>query len=366
MKRQASVGWLALASIFAMATATTLMAADNTEISAKARKEGMEKTPALIQTTGINCTLSEARLIESGSRRSSFAGSTLSMSSGGSSGGGGGGGGGGSPPPNGGGGSSGGGGGGGMSAGSSSSTTQYEVACSEGLGYVISAPKDKAPEAILCLEMDSTNSAPPGGGPSGGPGGPSSGQGGGQNSGMGAGGMPPGGQSSANQSKCLLPGNANQIVGLVPFIAKAGLACSITKARGVGHTATSALFEVACDDNSGYILATTLSPNANKEVQSSSCAELPANSNIRCTLSDPNAALLVADQLMAKSDKACKVTERRIFGGNAAGDKFFEVACEQGTGYVVQQTASGDFGQAVTCADIGTMAGGCQLAGNKK
>lgn len=359
MKRLASVGWLALTSMLAMATATTLMAADSTEISAKARKQGMAKTPALIQTTGINCTLTEARLIESESRRSSFAGTTLSMGSGGSEAGGGGAG--GPPPEDGGGGSDAGSsnGGGGMPGGSSISTvTQYEVACSEGLGYVISAPKGKTPEATLCLEMDS-NSAPPGGGASGGPGRLS-----GQNSGMGSG--PPSGQSSFNQSKCLLPGNANQIAGLVPFIAKARLACSITKARGVGHTASNAFFEVACDDNTGYLLATSLSPNANKEVQSSSCAELPANSNIRCTLSDPNAALLVADQLMAKSDQACKVTERRLFGNNDLGEKFFEVACEQGTGYVVQQTASGDFGQAITCADIGSMAGGCQLAGNKK
>lgn len=347
------LGWLSLALLIT----TCLMAADNTQISDKARKQGMEKAPALATASGITCTITDARLIE-GSRKSSFAGSTMNQMSGGS---GDGGGGGGSPPPSGGGGGGGGGGspppsGGG--GGGASSAQQYEVACSEGLGYVITAAsrKGEQPQASLCLELEDMG-APAGGPPGGAPGGSRpSGQGG-----MSAGGMPP-----SNQGRCLLPANATQINGLLPFIAKAGLQCTVTRARGLGHTASSTLFEVACDDNNGYVLATSLPPNANKDVQAANCTELPATSNIRCSLTDPRAALMVADQLMAKSGVACKVVDRRMFGSNTAGDKFYEIACEQGSGYVVQQTAAGEFGQAVTCADIGATAGGCQLANNKK
>jgi hypothetical protein len=352
--------------ILMLGLANTLIAADTAEISNSARNKGMKEAPDLIKSSGLICSLADARLVESGSRTSSFAGSTMAASSGSGSGGGGGGGGGG-PPPVAGGGGEGGGNSGSGGPPSSTNSTQYELACTEGLGYLVTV-RNKVPDAVPCLELEDMSNAPQGGPPAGGGPGATGGMGGAPGGGPGSGpgsGMG-GGPQQGSQTRCVLPGNTNQTAALIPFVIKAGLQCSIARARGIGHTASNTLFEVACDDNNGYILATSLKPDANQSVQPIACADLPENSKIRCTLSDPRAALLVADALMAKSGKACQVTDRRAFGSNASGDKFYEVSCQEGTGYVVQQTATGDFGQAVTCTDIGAMAGGCQLAGNKR
>jgi hypothetical protein len=366
------------ACAFAMLLSFSVALAADEGITEKARKKGMKAAPELIQSLGIKCTLSDARLIEN-KTRSSFAGAALSVTNRSVGGGGPGGGG---PPPGGGGGPPGGGGGGPDGGGDSGpppgggsmggfNAKQYEVACTEGLGYVITDSVGKSPaEAVLCLEMDGAQpngqggpGGPPGGGPNGAPGGGP----GGPEGGMG-GGLPPGGPAGSASANCQLPGNANQAAGMIPFLLKAGIQqCTPSRVRGIGHSASRSFIEVACDDNaSGYILATTLSPDVNKEVQASACADLAADSNIRCKLTDPNAALKVADDLVRQSDKACKVTDRRMFGTNDAGDKFYEVACAEGTGYIVQQTSEGKLGQMATCEEIGTMAGGCQLLGNKK
>ena len=168
---------------------------------------------------------------------------------------------------------------------------------------------------------------------------------------------------------CQLPGNANQMLAMNPYVAKAGLKCSVANARGIGHTVKNSIFEVACDDQNGYLLVTSLKPDANQPVQAVACADVPDNWKMPCQLSDPGAAqkkaLMVADTLIAKSGKACEVTDRRLVGETQAGEKVFEVSCHESTGYVVVQNAAGEVGAVATCAEFGTMAGGCQLQGNK-
>lgn len=318
-------------------TALSVNAADD-GIDKRARKQGMEKAPALVKSLGLNCTVSDARALNQ-SRTSPFAGSTFSSSEGGNGGEsgsalGGGGGDGDGPSP-------GMGSGRGMPSGAQSSSESYEVACVEGLGYVITAPKSKnqAAEAINCLELQPPANAPGGSPPSGGRGG---------------------------ALQCQLPGNADQTVGMMAYVVKAGINCAVTKARGIGHNATNALFEVACDDGEGYVMATTAPPDPNKQVQYSACLDLPADASVQCQYTTLAAVLSAVDPLMAKSGKACQITDRRLLGRNDEGDKYFEVSCREGTGYVLQRTGAGELGQVVTCAELGTTAGGCQLAGNKK
>jgi hypothetical protein len=267
---------------------------------------------------------------------------------------------------------------GGLSAANASFTSQYEVACAEGLGYMITIT-NKVPEAIPCLEQDGSvaiaraneagggmGGGGPGGGGMGGGGGGPAGMGGGGGGGDGMGGGQP---QPVVPATCQLPGNANQMLAMNPYVAKAGLKCNVANARGIGHTVKNSIFEVACDDQNGYLLVTSLKPDANQPVQAVACADVPDNWKMPCQLSDPGAAqkkvLMVADTLIAKSGKACEVTDRRLVGETQAGEKVFEVSCHESTGYVVVQNAAGEVGAVATCAEFGTMAGGCQLQGNK-
>jgi hypothetical protein len=158
-----------------------------------------------------------------------------------------------------------------------------------------------------------------------------------------------------------LPGNANQLAALEPYLAKAGLDCQPAKARGVGSTAENRLVEVACSSGQGVILITSVYPDIEQAVQYIACAAVPSDSNISCRLTDSSAVLAVADNLIVQSGKDCDVADRRLFGSNAVGDLFFEVACQDGDGFVVQQLASGELGQVISCTDVGDMAGGCQF-----
>lgn len=344
------------------------IAADTGEISASARKKGMKEAPSLIKATGISCSLTDARVIETRTR-SSFAGAAASVSNrsvgGGGPGGGGpppggGGGGGGGEPGGGGGGAPPGGGGGGPGGPGGASNTQYELACAEGLGYMVTVV-NKMPDAVNCIEQNGLSSAPPPGAPPAGPGagGPPGPGGPGGAGGMGA--MPP----AETQAACVLPGNTNAVAAIAPFVAKAGVSCNPTQVRGVGRSASNTLFEVACDNNSGYLLLAARNPDAKQPVQSVSCADLDPTGKVTCTLTDPNAALKIADELMAQSERSCAVVDRRLFGTNDSGEKFYEVSCVDGAGYVIQQMPDGKLGQTITCADIGDMAGGCKLTTSK-
>jgi hypothetical protein len=316
--------------------ASMALAADTGEIADSARKKGMKEAPDLIKKTALVCSVTDARQVEFNRRSNTgeginMAGSNITGGIG-----------------MGGGGTGGASGGMGGSAPLGNSATQYELACTEGLGYIVTVA-NKVYDAVPCLELEGM-SPPTEGAPTGG----------GMGSGMG------GGSPFGAGLQCRLPGNANQTQALVPFVAKSGIKCDVSKALGIGRTAKNSLFEIACADQTGYILATSLQPDATKTVEAIPCADLPIDSRIQCVLTDPKTALMVADTLMAKSGKVCQVTDRRFFGDNAQGEKFYEVSCSEGTGYIVQQTAGGEFGQAVTCAEIGTMAGGCKLVGNKQ
>jgi len=166
---------------------------------------------------------------------------------------------------------------------------------------------------------------------------------------------------------CQLPANTNtnQFLAMTKFAEKAEVKCAVANARGIGHTTKNSIFEVACEDQTGYLLVTSLKPDLTQPVQSVACAEVPENWKMPCQLSDPKAPLMVADALIAKSGKTCQVTDRRLFGATATGEKVFEVSCSEGTGYVVVQSASGEASQVATCKEIGNMAGGCALEGNK-
>jgi hypothetical protein len=206
-------------------------------------------------------------------------------------------------------------------------TDYYEVACQQGLGFAVVAKKDAAPQTYSCLE---TAAAAADGKPS--------------------------------ALACVLPGNADPKAGLAPYLAKAGTACDIQNARAIGAGAKNAYFEVACKGTAGFIVQTSAPVNIDQEVTVNSCLLYEETGNVSCKLTDKATQLAVVDTLNAAAGKNCAVKDKRYILSTKT-DNYFEVSCQDGKGYVLQQAmAGGALVKAIDCAQAGFVGGGCTLS----
>jgi hypothetical protein len=202
----------------------------------------------------------------------------------------------------------------------------YEVACQDSIGFAVIAKKDAAPQLFTCLE---SNQPAPDGKPS--------------------------------ALACVLPGNADPKAGLKPFVAKSGAACDIENARAIGSGAKNSYFEIACKGGTGYVLQTTAPANATGEVVANSCLLYEEGGNVSCKLTDKASQLAIVDTLAAASGKNCQVKDKRYVLSTKA-DNYFEVACADGKGYMLQQTvAGGALARAIDCAQAAFVGGGCTM-----
>jgi hypothetical protein len=205
-------------------------------------------------------------------------------------------------------------------------TKYYEVACQQGLGFAISAKKDVAPLAYTCLE----SSAP---GPDGKTGG----------------------------LACALPANLDAKAGLAAYVKKAGVPCELENARAIGAGAKNSYFEVACKGGTGYVLTTATPVTLDQEVTANSCLLYEDGGNVSCKLTDKATQLAIVDTLAAGAGKNCAVKDKRYVLSTKT-DNYFEVACQDGKGYMLQQTAtSGALAKTIDCAQASFVGGGCTL-----
>lgn len=202
----------------------------------------------------------------------------------------------------------------------------YEVACFEGMGFAAIAKKDAAPQVYTCLESSQ-----------------------------------PGPDGKVGGLACILPGNAYPSYNLAPFVKKAGVSCAIEKARAIGSGAKNSYFEVACQGGSGYIVQTVAPLNIDGDVVVNSCLLYEEGGNVSCKLTNRQTQLSVVDTLNGAAGTNCAVKDRRYVLSTKT-DNYFEVACQDGKGYVYQQTAAtGAFVRSIPCAQAGFVSGGCTM-----
>lgn len=205
-------------------------------------------------------------------------------------------------------------------------STYYEVACQDSIGFALIAKKDTPPQVFTCLEANA-----------------------------------PAADGNPSALACLLPGNADPKAGLKPFVTKAAVACDIENARAIGSGAKKSYFEIACKGGAGYVLQTSAPANVADEVVASSCLLYEDGANVSCKLTDKATQLAIVDTLTAASGKACQVKDKRYVLSTKA-DNYFEVACADGKGYMLQQTAAGGaLARAIDCAQAAFVGGGCTL-----
>lgn len=205
--------------------------------------------------------------------------------------------------------------------------TFYEIACTPGLGGVLLANKDGSkPQYYTCLETTK-----------------------------------PGADGKPSPLACILPSNADLLTPLAPFVAKSGTACTIEKARSIGASPTNTFVEVACAGGKGYVLQTSAPPDAAKEVKMVTCLGFEPGEKLACELTDKATQLAAVDQLAAAAGKNCAVKDKRYVLATVSGSLFFEVACQDGKGYMLEQKADGSLARAIPCIDASFVGGGCTM-----
>ncbi|HLY80346.1 MAG TPA: hypothetical protein VKQ70_13275 [Caulobacteraceae bacterium] len=206
------------------------------------------------------------------------------------------------------------------------SSTYYELACVNQEGFIVATP-DKAgtPVAIYtCLEAAN-------------------------NPGSGA--------------QCVLPQNADPKQGLAALVAKSKPNCQITNARAIGQATdrTATVFEVACQGGPGYSIQSSFPVSASKPATFEPCFAISPSSPMKCTLTDDATSAAYVSSIVAKMGKPCTLKDRRYVGATSDGSNYFEVACQDGKGYMVEQLANGDVKPAIDCAIADNIGGGCTL-----
>jgi len=202
----------------------------------------------------------------------------------------------------------------------------YELACKSAEGYVVSVPVkvgtgDTA--AYTCLEV-----------------------------------------AAAKGATCVLPENADPKAGLAALVAQDQPNCQMTGARGLGHNATVTVFEVACQGGAGYIVDASYPVSLSKPATFNPCAGITASMTIQCTLTDAATTNAYVAAIVAKMGKPCDMKDHRYVGADAKGVAYFEVACQDGKGYMLEVTLTGAVAP-IDCAQADNIGSGCSLTNSR-
>ncbi len=266
--RRLATALFALAALALGSAPLAAYAADKAPITKDQRDKGMKDAPAAIQKAGIACTLSDAYYL-------------------------------------------------GASTSKDGKSDLYEVACQQGLGYVLlnGATSTKAYDCLATA-----------------------------------------GQPSL---VCRLPGNADPKQGLKPYIASAAVTCTPTNARYLGANATTTVYEVACQEGPGYLLQAPVGASTTAVV-AVPCLQADGTANA-CTLTSKAQSMAVLNTLVTQAAKTCQISADRFIGNDShTGDAYYEVGCGAQPGFVIAATKTGGLDRVFTCAQAKGL-GGCKL-----
>ena len=196
----------------------------------------------------------------------------------------------------------------------------YEVACSEGLGYLLQAPTGGTPQPFDCLAVEAARQA-----------------------------AAAKGQSAA--LGCQLPANAKPAVTLQPLVAAAGGTCTVNDARYVGTSASSGvtIYEVRCTQGAGYMLQR---PRATGSPTLTSCLNFMGTPTA-CTLTPQAEVVASLVPVVAQAKRQCDVNNARMVGQNpATKNSIVEIGCSNGPGFLAETAGNGAFVRALDCDKV--------------
>lgn len=186
----------------------------------------------------------------------------------------------------------------------------YEVACGNGMGYLLEPQGSKLPIAISCFAAEATHAASLA-------------------------------RGDPSDFYCQLPPNKDVRATAAALMARSGATCAVSNIRWFGYSASSRTeySEVACADGTGYLLKIPQT-GVSAQISSMSCPEA-AVQGLKCRLTDTGpASTPISTQLFRDALKNngvnCEPAQLRIIGRETIDKRYVvELKCpEQSTGMV--------------------------------
>lgn len=204
----------------------------------------------------------------------------------------------------------------------------FEVACAAGPGFLITAGDE--PEVFNCLLLDAQEQARHAREP-----------------------------DTPLTNMCLLEGSRDAVAILKPMAAAAGITCDIDQALWIGRIeGIGDRYEVGCNGRSGAWLETAV--NGAVVNTTYDCLEVvKLGEACRFTTAEERTAS-VAHMLPATGAPPCSPTAGRFVGAAAGGDRYYELRCSGGSGFMFR-VRNNSYDQAWPCAQSAGIIGGCKL-----
>ena len=260
---------------------------------AQAKELGMTEAPAVIQRAGVNCTVSDA--LATGNGKVTIEGSQVDVKT-------------------------------------------YEVACNEGLGFMLQDRGEKGAFAFDCIQVAASaaaTAAPAAAAP------PARGQ---------------QAAPAAARTTCRLPANQDANAMIQPTVAASGARCTVNNVAFLGLSSTGLRrYEVACAEGLGYVV----DKQGTDAPKATDCLAADAG-GFDCALTPKAQRTAYIASLAAKANRPCTVSDGRYMGATARGAQFYEVACGGAQGYVLE-VANGSVTRALDCLEAAGIGEGCKL-----
>jgi hypothetical protein len=195
----------------------------------------------------------------------------------------------------------------------------YEVACRDGLGYLIQHGQSGADtKSYDCLVVAASAAASAAAG-------------------------------RAGAAQCRLAGNAQPAQTLQPMVTAAGGTCTVNNARYVGSRANgTTLYEIGCAQGSGFILERPAAAGARATLIN--CLSV-AGTQAACTLTTPAQVVASLLPVVARAGRPCTVADARVAGRNPQNQHdIIEIGCQGGApGFLMEVNNTGGFVRALDC-----------------
>jgi TonB family protein len=196
----------------------------------------------------------------------------------------------------------------------------YEAACAKGLGYLLIAQANRAPEAVNCVTAAQTG-----------------------------------------KIACMLPNNRHPAEGLDNYFTTAGVDCHAMRARLIGEDLSAKFrrFEVECGEG-GYVLDIPLADGSGPAPVVGDCLQFPG----LCVFT-PHAESVasLAHKVGEKLGTDCKVSDARYVGYvEAQKSDLYEVSCQSGhAGLLLELDQGGALRGSMPCSGTKLVGATCQL-----
>jgi hypothetical protein len=213
----------------------------------------------------------------------------------------------------------------------------YEVACGEGLGYLLQDRGAGGAFAFDCIQIAASNAAAAAAAP--------------------AAEQRRDAPPAAAPQACRLPGNQNATAMIQPLVTGAGARCTVNNVSFLGVSPSNDLhrYEVGCTEGMGYLIDRL----PGQPVKAADCLAADAG-GYDCKFTPKANRTAYISAIAARSNRPCTVSDGRYMGATSGGSAFYEVACGGTNGYVLE-TKGGAFVRALDCLEAAGIGDGCKL-----